>query len=103
MDKVVYNGPAPADAVLRFQQQRIITTLFTEYLLMLETLGNEHDIALDKLAKALPSDYAKFVDLADYLTPEKGQQLRKRVLDRGNDAWRNLHELVERSFNVQFK
>lgn len=102
MDRINYT-PAPAEAVLRFQQQRIITTLFTEYLILVESLSNDHDIALDKLAKALPSEYAKYIDLADYLTPEKGQELRKRILDRGNNAWRSLNDLVDQSFKVEFK
>lgn len=95
-------SPAPADAVLRFQQERIIKVLFTEFLVALEDLAREHDLALDKLAKALPPDLAKYVDLADYLTPEKSEMLRKRVLDRGNHALRELHSQVDH-FNISFK
>lgn len=94
--------PAPADAVLRFQQERIVKVLFTEFLMALEDLARDHDIALDKLARALPADFAKFVDLADYLTPEKSDILRKRVLDRGNHALRELHSQVDH-FNIEFK
>lgn len=102
MERIAYT-PAPADAVLCFQQQRIVTLLFAEFLQILESVENDHDIALDKLLKALPEQYRPFVDLADYLTPEKGQELRKRVLDKGNDTWRSLNDLVEKSFEVKFR
>ncbi len=101
MDKVAYT-PAPAEAVLRFQQQRVVTLLFRAFLETIEDLGVAHDEALDKLVKALPVEYHCYVDLADYLTPEKGQQLRKRVLDRGNDSLRALDDLTK-NFDIQFK
>jgi hypothetical protein len=94
--------PAPADAVLRFQQERIVTTLFRSFLETLEDVEADHNAALAKLVDALPVDYKQYVDLADCLTPEKGQQLRKRVLDRGNDAKRSLTDLTN-SFTIEFK
>ena len=81
--------------VLRFQQQRIVTLLFKEFLSMMEELGAEHDIALDKLVAALPADYQAYVDLADYLTPERAQLLRKRILDRGNSTVRALSDNLD--------
>lgn len=101
MDRIDHT-PAPAEAVLRFQQERIVKNLFIEYLLILEELGHEHDNAMAKLEKALPKENQPFVDLADYLTPEKGERLRKRVLDRGNDALRNLREVVN-GFDISLK
>lgn len=95
-------APASAEAVLRFQQKRLIVALFTDYLQLLESVCNDHDIALDKLVRALPTEYGKYVDLADYLTPEKAQELRKRILDRGNDTWRAFDDLAK-SYNIQFR
>lgn len=88
--------------VLHFQLDRNVRLLFREQLMLLEDLGKEHDLALDKLNDNLPEEYRKYVDLADYLTPERGQQLRKRVLDRGNDVLRNFEELLKQ-FEVNFK
>lgn len=88
--------------VFRFQQQRIITSLFRSFLEILEDVEKDHNGALDRLTTALPSDLKKYVDLADCLTSEKTQQLRKRVLDRGNDTLRSLDEIVN-NFNIQFK
>lgn len=88
--------------VLRFQQHRIITLLFREYLTLLEDLGLEHDAALAKLAAALPPEYQTYLDLADYLTPEKSKHLRKKVLDRGNDTLRSLDDVLA-AFTIEFK
>ncbi len=101
MDRIDHT-PAPAEAVLRFQQERIVKNLFKEFLSVLEELAHEHDEALDKMEKALPSEHKHFVGLADCLTPEKGDRLRKRVLDRGNDALRSLHEIVN-GFEISIK
>lgn len=102
MDNKVHTHTADAKEVLRFQQHRIITLLFREHLMLLEDIANEHDIALDKLIAILPEDHKNDVDLADYLTPERSKQLRKRVLDRGNDTLRALDEILE-SFNISFQ
>lgn len=90
------------EEVLRFQQKRILTALFTSFLITLEDLGLEHDTALDKLTAALPAEYKTYVDLADYFDEDKGQILRKRVLDRGNHAVRELDE-VTRQFSIAFR
>ena len=94
--------PPSADEVLRFQQHRIVTSLFRNFLEVLEDVEEDHNHSLDKLVAALPADLKQYVDLADHLTPEKGQQLRKRVLDRGNDALRSLSDITN-SFTIQFK
>lgn len=96
------NHTADPKEVLRFQQHRVITLLFRHFLTLLEDLGLEHDEALAKLAAALPPEYHSFLDLADYLTPEKGQRLRKKVLDSGNDTLRSLDDVLE-SFTITFK
>ncbi len=101
------NGRTPSytadpKEVLRFQQERIIKLLFTSFLVVLEDVGLEHDEALTKLVAALPPEYRQYVDLADYLTPEKGQRLRKKVLDAGNNALRQLDEVVQ-SLDIHFK
>lgn len=88
--------------VLRFQLDRNVRLLFREQLMLLEDLGKEHDTALSKLNDALPEQYRHYLDLADYLTPDRGQQLRKRVLDRGNDVLRNFEELLKQ-FEIRFK
>lgn len=101
MDKATYSAPPPSD-VLLFQLQRIVTNLFKRHLVELETLGQLHDEALDKLVKVLPKEYQVYVELADYLTPERGEILRKKTLDEGNDAWREIQQLLKQ-YEVDFK
>lgn len=91
-----------AGEVLRFQLHRSITILFKNYLIMLEDLGIEHDTALNKLYDALPQEYKVYVDLADYLDEDKGKALRSKVLGAGNDALRNVDELLKQ-FEIEFK
>ena len=100
-DEGSYYSVNPED-VLRFQHERIVTALFTSFLITLEDLGVEHDTALDKLQEKLPQQYKAYVDLADYLDEPKSRLLRKRVLDRGNHALRELNEVL-RSFVVTFR
>lgn len=101
MDQASYT-PASADEVLRFQQERIIKNLFRGFLEVLEDVEEDHNNSLDRLVEALPEEQKKLVDLADHLTPEKGQQLRKRVLDRGNGALRDLDTLLK-GYLISFK
>lgn len=96
------NYSADPAEVLRFQQKRVITTMFTSFLIMLEDLGMEHDTALDKLVAKLPAPYKDFVNLADYFDEIKSATLRKRVLDRGNHALRELDDVLN-SFTVTFR
>ena len=89
------------EEVLRFQIERNVKAIFWSYLAVLEDLGIEHDIAMKKLVEALPQEYKNYVNLADYLTEEKGGQLRKRVLDVGNNHLREINTLLE-SFKIEF-
>ena len=90
------------EEVLRFQLHRIITSLFKGQLVILEDLGLEHDEALGKLYDALPDQYKPFVNLADYFTEQKGEILRKKVLDAGNDSKRQVDEILK-TFNITLK
>lgn len=101
MTKIDYTPPGP-DEVLRFQLHRAITTLFKTHLINMEDLGDRHDEALAKLRDALPEQYKAYVDLADYLTEEEGVRLRKRILDGGNDTWREVERLLTQ-FNIDYK
>lgn len=101
MDKGLTYSVDPNE-VLRFQLRRTITHLFKSYLTLTEELGDEHDIALNKLKTALPDALRGYVDLADYLTPERGTALRKKILDGGNDTLREVDKVMEQ-FDIEFK
>lgn len=88
--------------VIRFQVHRIVTNFYKEMLVMIEDLAEEHDDALCKLQDNLPEQYKKYVDLADYFPEEKSLKLRKRILDRGNDAIRQIEDQLK-NFDIKIK
>lgn len=88
-----------AHRLLAFQLDRIITNLFRAQLVTLEELTADHDLALSKLYDALPPDQRDKVVLADYLDEERAKRMRKRTLDAGNDAKREIDSLLK-SFEV---
>lgn len=90
------------EELLRFQLKRINTVEFKAFLIMLDELAKDHDIAMQKLHDKLPSEFKDYVDLADYFTESKYDVLRKKVLDTGNDTYRNIEELLKQ-FEVKFK
>lgn len=85
-------GQISMDDVLRFQARRIVTNLFKSFLVAMEDLAQDHDEALGKLATELPPELRGYVKLADYLTEERAERLRSKILDAGNDAVRQLEE-----------
>jgi hypothetical protein len=87
---------------LRFQVKRAVTTLFKQYLILLEELGENHDEAMARFDENLPEEYRKYINLADYLNQDQSDRLRKKVLDIGNETIRNLEEVVNR-LDVRFK
>lgn len=91
-----------ASDVLRFQHERITKNLFKKFLVILEDVESEHNTALGKLYNSLPEAYKPFVELADYLDEDKVKALRKKVLDSGGDACRELDALVDQ-FNIKLK
>lgn len=69
---------------------------------MFEQLGEEHDEAMTKLYDSLPPEYKEYVNLADHFTEEKGERIRKAVLQRGNDCRRAIEEEIEK-YNITFR
>ncbi len=88
--------------ILLFQIKRNNTNLFKNFLVIIEELTQDHDEAITKLYNALPDEYKKYVELADYLSDEKCERLRKKVLSQGNDTYRALEEQLKH-FDVKLK
>ncbi len=91
-----------AGEVLCFQSKRLITSLFKSHLKEIESIAEQHDIVMGKLIDALPVEYKNYVQLADFLTIENQNILRKRVLDAGNDCYRELEGIIN-NFNINYK
>jgi hypothetical protein len=90
-----------AEGIFKKYCQRNTVALFKGFLMMLEDLQKEHQINFDKLRDSLPEDYDCLIDQADYFCEEKLQHLRKRTLDIGNEAIRNIEGEIE-NFTINF-
>jgi len=86
--------PDSAD-FLKVRIQLVITSLFKTYLCLTEEWTEDHDVAMAKLKAALPADLKQYVELADYLPDTKLDSHRNKVLRAGNNAIRELHEVVD--------
>jgi hypothetical protein len=91
-----------AEDIFRKHCERNTTTLFKGFLMMLEDLQKEHEINFNKLRKNLPDEYAAIIDQADYFDEDKVQHFRKRTLDIGNEAIRNIKGGFE-NFTIDFE
>lgn len=96
-----YKGVEPTD-ILLFHIKRNITNLFKNFLVILEENTSDHDEAISKLYEALPDEYKKYVELADYLSDDKCERVRKKVLSQGNDAYRALEDQIKH-FDIKLK
>lgn len=90
------------DSILEFSIKRNITNLFKDFLVILENIEQDHDEALNKLVKTLPPESQKQLYLADHFTDEKVEQIRKRILSRGNDAIRAIQQDMQ-NYSINFK
>lgn len=88
--------------ILRFQVSRIITNFYKDILTLSEDLAEDHDTALCKLQDNLPTEYKKYVDLADYFDEERFKRIRGKILTGGNNAIREIEEQMK-NFDINIK
>jgi hypothetical protein len=72
---------------LKFQLNRNIISLYKKYFEMVDDLRQEHKLMLQKMEKASSKE---FVENIDYFNEDKYNYIRKKILDNGNDAIRNI-------------
>lgn len=72
---------------LRFQLNRNVISLYKKYFEMIDDIRLEHKTMLQKMQKASSQD---FVENIDYFNDDKYNYIRKKILDSGNDAIRNI-------------
>lgn len=85
--------------IARFQVNRNIINLYKSFLFMLEDLEQEHLAHFNKLKNNLP-EHLSILHQADYLTEDKMEHLRKRVLDAGNHCVREILATLEQCENT---
>jgi hypothetical protein len=72
-----------------FHTNKHIRILFKQFLHLLEDMKFEHDVNYSKLKESLP-EAKHLIDMANFLDEKKYSHSRKKILDFGNDAIRNL-------------
>lgn len=82
----------PENDLITIQTHKEITKLYKSFLELLEDIKNNHKIMLAKSAGQPNADYLKQIN---YFTEEYYEQLRKRVLDNGNDCARQLSGFLD--------
>ena len=84
---------------IKFQYNRNITSLYKKYFEMVADLKQEHEAMLKKVAENSSEDFAKNID---YFNSDKYNYIRKKILDAGNDAIRNI-DTSFKSINISLK
>lgn len=75
-------------------------SLFKSFLVLIEDLHTDNQIAFHKLKKHLP-EHIDIINQANYFDEEKMQYLRKKILDMGNESIRDSQNDLEK-FTVKF-
>ena len=76
-----------------FQLQRNVTTLYKNYIVLTEDLQQDHHAFLRKLKEAGVSE--ELLNKLDYFDAEKYTYIRKKILDVGNEANRDLEKYFQ--------
>jgi len=84
---------------IKFQYNRNITSLYKKYFEMIDDLKHEHEAMLKKAAEKSSEEFIKNID---YFNDDKYNYIRKKILDAGNDAIRNI-DTSFKSINISLK
>jgi len=77
----------PESKLIAITSDKEITNLYKNFLEIIEDLQKDHSIMVEKIKENCGEEYAENIN---YFKPAKYEQIRKRVLDRGNECNRNL-------------
>ena len=83
---------SPENDIIAIQTHKEITRLYKIFLEIVEDIRNENQIMTDKISKVCDPELVNHVN---YFTQEKYDQVRKRVLDHGNDTARQLLNFLD--------
>jgi len=83
------------EELLKFQLARNVTQLYKTFLVMVEDLNKENEIAFQKLKRQIPS-HTSSLDCANYFDDAKMEYVRKKILDAGNGCIRTMSGEMEK-------
>lgn len=82
----------PENNLITVFTHKEITLLYKTFLEVVEDLRNDNKIMLDKVTEKCGEQFAKDIN---FFTYEKYEQLRKRILDQGNECSRRLLNFLD--------
>ena len=91
----------PEDNLIVVMTGKEVTKLYKTLLEIVEDLQKDHEIMLEKISQKTSPEFAHDVN---YFTKAKYEQLRKRILDIGNESDRNIAHFLsffDSTINVQ--
>lgn len=77
---------------LLFQHHRSIVNLYKRHLEIIEDLKQEHKDFLNKIKNKIPQEELNNID---YFNDQKYNQIRKKILDSGNEVVRDFEKNIE--------
>ncbi|NJO59127.1 MAG: hypothetical protein HC836_12565 [Richelia sp. RM2_1_2] len=88
-----------ADAA-KFQINRELVILYKKFFTIIEDISNDYDNALDFLEYELPESHKDTINKIDFLNEKKWKYMRKKILDAGNEAKRQINKQLNQ---LEFK
>lgn len=82
----------PEDNLITVFTAKEITLLYKSFLELLEDIRNDQKIMNDKVTAQCGEKFANDINM---FTPEKFEQIRKRILDNGNECSRRLINFLD--------
>lgn len=80
--------------MISFQVHRNVVNLYKKFFEITEDLLQEHKLYKDRI-KSSALDDVGVIDEMDYFTEDRFNQTRKKILDAGNDATREIDKTLE--------
>jgi len=81
--------------MISFQVHRNVINLYKKYFEITEDLLREHKVFIDRIRKMSLNDVSESINNLDYFTEDRFNQVRKKILDAGNDAVREIDKTLE--------
>jgi len=82
----------PENNLITVFTHKEVTLLYKTFLELVEDLRTDNNIMMAKVASSCGEQFARDVN---YFTPEKYEQIRKRILDQGNECSRRLLNFLD--------
>jgi translation initiation factor 2 alpha subunit (eIF-2alpha) len=91
----------PEDNLITVMTSKEVTKLYKTLLEIIEDLRKDHEVMMAKVAEKNGEEFARSID---FFTSPKYEQIRKRVLDNGNECERSIIHFLsffDSTVNVQ--